>query len=123
LIGYLAVQIATYPNAQVDLGGGETFINTASLLYIATTFGLSLVVNAWVFFRISGSIFNPAITFALAISGVLSVPRAILVGVAQIAGGITAAALAHGLTPGPLRVGNRLGGGTSISQGTLKLRL
>ena len=116
-MGYLAVQAATYPNAQVDLGGGETLINTASLLYIASTFGLSLVVNAWIFFRISGSIFNPAITFALTISGVISFPRAILVGVAQIAGGITAAALAHGLTPGPLHVGNRLGGGTSIQQG------
>jgi aquaporin rerated protein, other eukaryote len=113
----LAVQVATYPNAQVELTGGQTLIDTASLLYIASTFGLSLVVNAWLFFRISTSIFNPSITFALAITGAMSPPRAILVGVAQIAGGITAAALTHGFTPGPLHVGNRLGGGTTVAQG------
>lgn len=32
----------------------------ASLLYIALCFGFSLAVNAWVFFRISGGLFNPA---------------------------------------------------------------
>lgn len=117
-MGFLAAQVATYPNAQVDLGRGEPLINTASLLYIAVAFGLSLVVNGWLFFRISGSIFNPAITFALAISGALSPIRAINVTIAQIVGGITAAALADGLTPGPLHVGNRLGGGTSIPQGS-----
>jgi aquaporin related protein len=116
-MGMLAVQAATYPDAQINLTGGGTLINTATLLYIAATFGLSLVVNAWLFFRISGSLFNPAITFALTITGVMSPVRAIIVGVAQIAGGITAAALADGLTPGPLHAGNRLGGGTSIPQG------
>lgn len=117
-MGLVAVQAATYPNAQIDLVGGGTLINTATLLYIAATFGLSLIVNAWLFFRISGSLFNPAITFALTITGVMPPIRAVLVCVAQIAGGITAAALAHGITPGPLHVGNRLGGDTSIPQGS-----
>jgi len=35
--------------------------NTAQLLYISLAFGFSLVVNAWVFFRISGGLFNPAV--------------------------------------------------------------
>ena len=34
--------------------------NPAALLYIALCFGFSLAVNAWVFFRISGGLFNPA---------------------------------------------------------------
>ncbi len=33
--------------------------NPAQLLYIALCFGFSLAVNAWVFFRISGGLFNP----------------------------------------------------------------
>lgn len=32
----------------------------AALLYISLSFGFSLAVNAWVFFRISGGLFNPA---------------------------------------------------------------
>lgn len=35
--------------------------NTSNLLYIALAFGFSLAVNAWVFFRISGGLFNPAV--------------------------------------------------------------
>ena len=35
--------------------------NPAELLYISLSFGFSLAVNAWVFFRISGGLFNPAV--------------------------------------------------------------
>jgi aquaporin related protein len=35
--------------------------NPAQLLYISLSFGFSLAVNAWVFFRISGGLFNPAV--------------------------------------------------------------
>jgi aquaporin related protein len=30
-------------------------------LYISLSFGFSLMVNAWIFFRISGGLFNPAV--------------------------------------------------------------
>jgi glycerol uptake facilitator-like aquaporin len=33
--------------------------NPQQLQYIALCFGFSLAVNAWVFFRISGGLFNP----------------------------------------------------------------
>ncbi len=33
----------------------------AQLLYISLVFGFSLAVNAWVFFRVSGGLFNPAV--------------------------------------------------------------
>lgn len=35
--------------------------NPAQLLYISLVFGFSLAVNAWVFFRISGGLFNPSV--------------------------------------------------------------
>lgn len=35
--------------------------NPAKLLFISLCFGMSLAVNAWVFFRISGGLFNPAV--------------------------------------------------------------
>lgn len=36
--------------------------NTSALLYISLSFGFSLAVNAWVFFRITGGLFNPAVS-------------------------------------------------------------
>ena len=35
--------------------------NPTQLLYVSLCFGFSLAVNAWVFFRISGGLFNPAV--------------------------------------------------------------
>ena len=96
---------------------GVAVIETSNLLFIAVAFGLSLIVNIWIFFRVSGGLFNPAITLALAIAQVIKPIRAISLAVSQILAGITAAALISVLTPGPLLVSTRLGGGTSISQG------
>lgn len=36
--------------------------NTSVLLYISLAFGFSLMVNVWVFFRVSGGLFNPAVS-------------------------------------------------------------
>jgi aquaporin rerated protein, other eukaryote len=36
--------------------------NPPNLLYIAFAFGFSLATNAWVFFRVSGGLFNPAVS-------------------------------------------------------------
>jgi hypothetical protein len=37
--------------------------STSTLLYISLAFGFSLAVNVWIFFRISGGLFNPAVSF------------------------------------------------------------
>lgn len=42
--------------------GSATGFNPATLLYISLSFGFSLMVNAWIFFRISGGLFNPAVS-------------------------------------------------------------
>lgn len=39
--------------------------NTSVLLYISLSFGFSLMVNVWVFFRVSGGLFNPAVSTCL----------------------------------------------------------
>jgi aquaporin related protein len=41
------------------LGDGAS--NTGTLIYISLAFGFSLAVNVWIFFRISGGLFNPAV--------------------------------------------------------------
>jgi aquaporin related protein len=39
--------------------------NTSVLLYISLIFGFSLMVTVWVFFRVSGGLFNPAVSSLL----------------------------------------------------------
>lgn len=39
----------------------ETTPNLGQLLYISLSFGFSLAVTAWTFYRISGGLFNPAV--------------------------------------------------------------
>lgn len=111
--------------------------NTSNLLYISLAFGFSLAVNVWVFFRISGGLFNPAVsiriylqhlkmylaadnpqvTLGLALIGACEWIRAFLVIMAQILGAIAAAAVVSGLFPGPMAVRTTLGSGTSIARG------
>ena len=91
--------------------------NPAQLLYISLCFGFSLAVNAWVFFRISGGLFNPAVTLGLCLVGAVPYIRGLLVFTSQLLGGIAAAGIVSVLFPGPLNVKTDLRPGTSITQG------
>lgn len=111
---------ATSTTSSASTGPSEDIIaspNTSSLLFIALSFGFSLTVNAWVFFRISGGLFNPAISLGLALVGVITPVRAILLSVTQCLGAITGAAIIQALLPGPLYTTTRLGGGMSPVRG------
>ncbi|KAL8280274.1 hypothetical protein RQP46_007388 [Phenoliferia psychrophenolica] len=83
----------------------------------ALSFGMSLLVNAWVFFRITGAAFNPAVSFALWLIGGVSNRRLVMIVPAQMAGGACAAALAKLLTLGEFGVENSLAPGISVVQG------
>ncbi|KAH0286522.1 aquaporin-like protein [Aureobasidium namibiae CBS 147.97] len=74
-------------------------LDSQTIMMIATSFGLALLVMAWMFYRITGGLFNPAITVALWLTGVLTTVRAIMLFGAQLIGGIIASALVLGLTP------------------------
>jgi aquaporin related protein len=39
--------------------------NTSNLLYSALSFGFSLMVNVWAFYRVTGGLFNPAVRFCI----------------------------------------------------------
>lgn len=91
--------------------------NTSVLLYISLIFGFSLMVSVWVFFRVSGGLFNPAVTLGLLLIHALTPLRAFLCFLAQMLGGIAAAAVVSGIFPGELNVSTTLGTGVSITQG------
>src|ERR1700761_1310908 len=46
---------------QVANTHGDDHEELSRLLYISIAFGFSLAVNAWVWFRVSGGLFNPAV--------------------------------------------------------------
>jgi aquaporin related protein len=79
--------------------------NTSTLLrvlYIATSMGLSLIVSAWFFYRVTGGLFNPDVSLGLLLTGVIGPLRFILYCIAQLTGAIAASGLILALTPGPL---------------------
>jgi aquaporin related protein len=91
--------------------------NPSKIMYIALVFGMSLTVNAWVFFRISGGLFNPAVTMGMMIVGATSYMRGALIIVSQIVGGIAASGVVSAMMPNVLAVRTELGGGTTVVQG------
>jgi len=63
-LAFAGTQTANIPSgdsASNSTSGGATGFNATILLYISLVFGFSLMVNVWVFFRISGGLFNPAV--------------------------------------------------------------
>ncbi|EMD68343.1 hypothetical protein GGP41_003442 [Bipolaris sorokiniana] len=91
--------------------------DTSVLLYISLAFGFSLMINVWCFFRVSGGLFNPAVTLGLYLIGSVPLPRAIMCFVAQMLAGIAAAGVVHALVPGPLSVSTTLSAGMSPARG------
>jgi aquaporin rerated protein, other eukaryote len=87
------------------------------LLYISACFGISLTATVWIFFRVSGGMFNPAVTIGLVLGGAVPIVRGILVIPAQIIGAIAASLVVKRLFPGPLAVTTTLSSGTTPTQG------
>ncbi|KAL7895496.1 aquaporin-like protein [Trichoderma sp. SZMC 28014] len=114
LTSYIGTQAAIDNNSP---GNPNAPLFPFSLMYIAASFGTALAVNVWVFFRVTGGLFNPAVTLGLVLVGAITPLRGLLIFPTQIVAGIAAAAVTDALLPGPLLVANKLSSGTSISRG------
>ncbi|KAG0052073.1 hypothetical protein BGZ83_003006 [Gryganskiella cystojenkinii] len=99
----------------VTRGVGEGY----GTLGTAFAFGISLMVTAWAFFRISGSHFNPAITLSSLITGHITVPQAVIYFISQILGAMVGVAMTRATTPSDESIGqiNALYNGESIARG------
>lgn len=74
--------------------------DASTLLYISLAFGFSLSVNAWAFYKISGGLFNPAVTLGLFLSGCFTWLRSLVFFIAQLLGSIASAGVVSCLFPG-----------------------
>ncbi|KAL8280273.1 hypothetical protein RQP46_007387 [Phenoliferia psychrophenolica] len=116
-MAFTSAQSGVYSSTQ-DLNKPTSGVkDNQTVLFIALSFGMSLLVNAWVFFRITGAAFNPAVSFSLWLIGGVSNRRLAMIVPAQMAGGACAGALAKVLTLGEFGVENTLAPGITIAQG------
>lgn len=60
--GTQVAAIASNYNSGSSLTTSLDSDNPAQLLYVAFAFGASLTANAWIYFRVSGGLFNPAVS-------------------------------------------------------------
>lgn len=100
LIGLGGIQAASEEN----LTGERLASNIQHVLYVSTSMGFSLLASAWLFFRITGGLFNPNISLALLLVGVIKPVRFILYCIAQLLGAIAGSALLLSLTSRDLTV-------------------
>lgn len=92
--------------------------NLLLLLYISLVFAVSLTVNAWLFFRVSGGLFNPALTMAFVLLRLMPPVKGALLAVTQLVAGIFAAGVAKALVPNhTLTVQTTLGNGVTPVMG------
>ncbi|TCD65974.1 hypothetical protein EIP91_001966 [Steccherinum ochraceum] len=101
--------------AEANAGGGGSVVDRD--MKIALSFGFSLLVAAWLFYRVTGGLFNPQVSLALLLTGVIEPMRFVLFVIAELTGGIAAAALVLALTPGPLQANTFLVHGINPAQG------
>ncbi|KAG8626134.1 hypothetical protein KVT40_006535 [Elsinoe batatas] len=114
-MGYAGHQMAVDQEAQTGPNGNRS---AQTVIYIALAYGFSFLVTVWTLYRVSGGLFNPAITFALCITRNLSWIRGLLFFVAQILGAMAAAALVESMTPGGIETTRtRLAPGMTVARG------
>lgn len=103
---------------QAGYTGPDSTPSSLTVVIIAMGYGFSLLATAWVLYRVSGGLFNPAITLCLVISGVLSWRRGLVLFPCQILGGIVAAALVDCMLPSSIDITKTaLAPGVSPAQG------
>ncbi|KAH6692723.1 aquaporin-like protein [Plectosphaerella plurivora] len=111
--GHLMI-ISTESGGAVAGGASST-----TFMWIAFAYGFSLLVNVWAFYRISGGLFNPAVTLGLCLTGGVPWLRgALFLFPAQLLASLCAGGLVEAMFPGNVAdVNTYLNASTSQAQG------
>ncbi len=109
--------VAQNPTQPQLPGLTSSTLNQSQLLYLSLGFGFALAVNAWLFFRVSGGLFNPAVALALVLTGNLTVIRFPIAVLMEFLGALAAAGMSQVLIPGGNNASVSLAPGTSVARG------
>ncbi|KAF4311642.1 aquaporin rerated other eukaryote [Botryosphaeria dothidea] len=113
---FFALSAAQVANTAAASSSTSDTPNTSDLLFIALGFGFSLAANIWVFFRISGGLFNPAVTLGMCLIGAIGWLRGTLIFFTEILAGIASAGVVSALFPSAMKVRTTLRA-TSVVRG------
>jgi len=101
-----------------DTATSNRATSSQTAVFISLGYGFSLLVTVWGWYRVSGGLFNPAVTLGLVIAGALPWFRGLVLLPAQLLGAMAAAGVVSGLFPGDIAtVNTALAPGTSVTQG------
>lgn len=103
--------------SQMQWAHGNLLASPSKLLFIAVSWSMAIIINAWIFFRVSGGLFNPAVTLALMVVRGVDIISGLLDIASQIGGAICASAIIYALTPPGSLAPTILGEHTSVTQG------
>ncbi|KAJ4391981.1 Aquaporin-1 [Gnomoniopsis smithogilvyi] len=118
----MALSAAQVANSDTSHAGDDVHpgdINLTQLLYISLAFGFSLAVNVSIFARVSGGLFNPAVTLGMCLIGKVAWLKGVFLAVGQVLGAVVASALVKIIFPGTYVIQTKLGHGASSIQGLL----
>ncbi|BFI32434.1 aquaporin PIP [Marchantia polymorpha subsp. ruderalis] len=107
---FIATLLFVYIGVSAAIGNGRTSPDGVGALGVAWSFGATIFVLVYCTAGVSGGHINPAVTLGLLLGRKLSVPRAFIYMIAQMAGGICGAGIVKGLQKSPFQV---LGGATN----------
>lgn len=115
LIAFLGHSVAV---ERAGDSGPNGAASSQTLVYISLCYGFSLLINAWTMFRVSGGLFNPAVTLGLVLAGKLEVIRGVVFLPVQVVAAMSAAGIVKAMIPGDIRqVQTTLAAEVSIAQG------
>lgn len=108
----------TMAASQAPDSGPNGAASSQTVIFIGMSYGFPLLVTAWTLYRISGGLFNPAVTLGLVLTGNLPWVRGVLFLPVQLLGAVCAAAVASVIVPGDIAgVQTTLADGVSVAQG------
>ncbi len=138
--GTLVANIGATENANQTTTNATVGFSPIVNLYVAVAFGFSLMVNVWIFFRVSGGLFSkplplplplllnpptnllppdPAVTLGMVMTKSITYSRGALLVGAQLVGAIVASFIVQALFPSDFNVRTTLAPQTSIARGLI----
>ncbi|KAI8962184.1 aquaporin-like protein [Daldinia sp. FL1419] len=107
-----------YAGHLMVLDEGSTTSAASKVIYISLAYGFSLLVTVWAFYRISGGLFNPAVTLGLCLGGQLPWMRGAFLIPTQLIACMCAGAVVKVMFPGDITgVNTTLSPGMNLAQG------
>ena len=125
LISVLSELVGTFIYMITGLGGTSAAINLTAndpnhalrYLFVSLAWGMATLTNAWLFYRISGGLFSPAVTFAMVMIRAIHPVQGLVLVIAQMVACIAAAGVLIRLVPIETVVGVELAETTTATQG------